>query len=404
MRQGKRIEKQDVLLIAVIVAALLASVPIQYLVRREVVVGMRSEHAHSHAHTEEEEHEHAEGEGGEQNHGEEGHAASDIPLGSNLIDNYSFEVGTRSSLYGWQKKGEEAGALVYRDDARSYKGFASAAVSSQESVFVDAGWVMQLGVLPLEHDLIFNGYVMTEGLRGEAYLGMIIRGSGDGEGDMATLAIAYSDDLEGDSGWTPVELRCHVPPEAVEIWLECGMYGTGRAWFDEVSLVMEERESFPSPGMNLLRNPSFEDGVRHWHCYWSGLSGPPLYEAVPMSPGRGNALRVSNAPGSNPTARTSFYQSVCGLHGKKGSLRLRGVLRGESLAGKAWVDVFALRAPSSPGYIATEKGRGDTGWEAFELTIPLDGKTAGIFVRVNLEGTVYVDGLELVYTAAGDGA
>jgi len=409
MSPVKRIGKREILFIAVIFAALAVSVPIQYLVRREVVVGMSPQHAHSHAHGEEEKN-HAHGEEGEEDghthEGEVGHPASDIPLGSNLIANFSFEVGTRSSIFGWQKKGEEGGALVYRDEERSYKGFASAAVSSQESVFVDAGWVMRLDVLPLDHDIVFNGYVRTEGLRGEAYLGIVARGSAQEEGEAAALIIAYTDNVEGDSEWTPVELRCHVPPEAREIWLECGMYGAGRAWFDEVSLVMEERENFPSPGVNLLRNPSFEEGVRHWHCYQSGLSGPPLYVTVPAGPGGGNALRISIAPGSDPGALTAFYQSVCGLRGEKGTLRFRGMLRGESITGKAWVDVFALTASGPRGSIAAERATGSGGWEPFELTLPIDGETAGLFVRVNLEGegTAYFDGLELVFTAAGDGA
>jgi hypothetical protein len=285
-------------------------------------------------------------------------------------------VGTASEAYGWQKKGEEGGALVYRDENRSYRGFASAAVSSRESPFVDAGWVMLLGVLPLDHDIVFRGYVKAEELKGEAYLGIIVRGAAQEEGEMETLVTAHSDDLEGDRDWTQVELRCHVPPEARGVWLECGMYGTGRAWFDELSLVMEERETFPSPGANLLRNPSFEEGVRHWHCHVSGFAGPPLYAVVPASPGRGNALRISNVPGSGPGAVTAFSQSACGLHGEKGTLRLKGMLRGESVTGRAWVEVFAMRATGPQGYVAAELGRGSGGWSPFELAIPLDGETA----------------------------
>lgn len=399
MKQERRIGRSEVLTIAVIFAVLAVSVPVQYLVRRKVVVGMSSQHAHSHAHVVEE-HEHAAEHEEDHVHQEEGHPASNIPLGSNLIDNYSFEVGTRSSIFGWLKKGEEGGALVYRDENRSYRGFASAAVSSQESPFVDAGWAMPLGALPLDHDLVFKGYIRTERLSGEAYLGMIVRGSAQEGGELNTLVIAHSDDLEGDNGWTPVELRCHVPPEAKEVWLECGMYGTGRAWFDELSLVMEERETRPQPGVNLLRNPSFEEGTRHWHCHISGFSGPPLYAVVPAAPGGSNALRIVNAPESGPGEITAFSQSVCGLRGEKGSLRLKGALRGESVDARAWVEAFALRASGPQGYMAAELGKGSTGWGSFELTLPLDGDTAGLFIRVNLEGggTLYVADLELVFT------
>lgn len=42
--------------LAVLAVSLAASVPLQYLVRKEVVVGLPSDAAHSHAHAAEEEH------------------------------------------------------------------------------------------------------------------------------------------------------------------------------------------------------------------------------------------------------------------------------------------------------------------------------------------------------------
>ncbi len=392
-------------MVVVVLAALAASVPIQYMVRREVVTGLASEHAHSHAHEHEEDHEHEEGHvhAEEEEHGEEGHPASDIPLHTNLISNYSFEVGTRETIWGWAKKGEERGALVFRDRQRSYKGFASAAVSSQESDFVDAGWYTMLGQTPVGHDAVFRGQVRTEGLEGQAYLGIIVRGAGEEEAKLRTLVVAYSDRGEGTTGWTPVELRCYVPLEAREVWLECGMYGRGRAWFDDVSLEVEEREEYPPAGVNLLGNPSFEEGARYWHLFFSGTDRPPVYGSEPGWSGKERSLRVENQPGADPSAHTGFYQTVPGLSGRKGSLLLRGRLRAQAVSGRVWVDAVAFGVSGSLGFMASRELVGSTGWEEFEARIPLDGGADSLMVRLNVEGAgaLVADDLGAVFIPSG---
>lgn len=392
-----------------VLAALAISVPIQYLVRREVVTGLASEHAHSHAHEHGEAHEQGEEEGhahaGEESHGEEGHPASEIPLHANLIANYGFEVGTRESIWGWGKKGEESGALAYRDQSRSYRGFASAAVSSQESDFVDAGWYTRLPQAPVGHDVVFRGQVRTEGLVGQAYLGVIVRG-GEEDQEPRTLLVAYSDGGEGTTGWTPLEMRAYVPLQAREVWLECGMYGKGRAWFDEVSLEVEEREEYPPEGTNLLRNPSFEEGTRFWHLFLSGTQKPPVYGLESGWSGPGNSLRVENPPDLGATAHTGFFQTVPGLSGHTGSLLLRGRLRARSVSGRVWVDAVGFGVSGSMGYMASRELTGSSGWEGFEARVPLDGETDSLMVRVNVEGsgTLLVDDLEAIFVPAGDRA
>ncbi len=384
-------------LVVVALLALAVSVPVQYLVRREVVTGLASEHAHSHAHEREEGYAHEEGEAhAGEGHGEEGHPASEIPLHRNLIANYGFEVGSRETIWGWGKKGEESGAYLWRDENRSFKGFASAAVSSQESDFVDAGWYMKLGQTPVGHDVVFSGQVRAEGLQGQAYLGIIVRGKAEAEEGPRTLVIAYADRVGGTTGWTPVELRCYVPLQADEVWLECGMYGRGKAWFDEVSLVVEEREEYPPPGIDLLKNPSFEEGTAFWHVFRTGTERPPLYASGPGWSGAGHSLRLENPPGTQPPAHTGFYQTIPGFSAKRGYLLLRGRVRARSLSGRGWVDAVAFRVSGSLGFMASRELSGDTGWEEFAVRIPLDGSADSLMVRLNLEGsgTLLVDDLE----------
>lgn len=406
MMRGFRVFWNRWWVVVVVVSALAVSVPVQYLVRREVVVGIASEHTHSHAHGPEEGHAHVEGEGhaGEEEHGEEGHPASEIPLHTNLISNYSFEVGTRETIWGWAKKGEERGALAFRDRERSFRGFASAAVSSQESDFVDAGWYMPLGMTPVGHDVVFRGQVSTEGLEGQAYLGIIIRGAGEEEAEPRTLVVAYSDRGEGTMGWTPLELRVYVPLQAREVWLECGMYGKGKAWFDEVSLEVEEREAYPPEGVNLLDNPSFEAGATGWHIFFSGTDTPPAYGPEAGWSGEGLSLRVDNGPGLGPSAHTGFFQTITGLSGHKGALFLRGRIGSRSMSGRAWVDAVAFGVSGSTGFMVSRELRGSSVWEGFEGWIPLEGETDSLMVRLNVEGSgaLLADDLEAVFFPAGE--
>ncbi|MBN2028031.1 MAG: hypothetical protein JW854_14880 [Actinobacteria bacterium] len=231
---------------AIMVLVLAVTIPLQYLVRREVVVGIPSESVHSHAsHEEEDEHDHVHS--GEEEHEhehteEEGHLASDIPLGKNLFPNHGLEVGTREQIWGWTSFGPGQGEAVYRDDDVAYRGLASAAVSTNGITIEEAGWYMRLDELPLDHVVVFEGCVKAEALAGIAYLEVTLETREEGSGSAQVLDRAYSDTVAGDSDWTLRTVSIYVPPEATGVWVKVGLSGQGRAWFDDLTLMVEEPE------------------------------------------------------------------------------------------------------------------------------------------------------------------
>ncbi len=243
-----RIGKGAFLCLVVILLAF--SVPLQYLTRREVVVGIPSGEAHSHAHGEgEEEHAHA-GESEEEHAGEseehahehpeeEGHLAVEVPLGTNLISNYGFEVGTRERVPGWLRIFSPQGAVSYRDEDEAHEGFASAAVYAGEAFAEGAGWITRIAELPLDHDVVVEGYVKTELARGGAYLAVFYEYEEEGE---RRAEAAFSPGVAVSSDWTPQSLRLYIPPGAQAVYVQAVVYGQGRAWFDDISLVVEEKE------------------------------------------------------------------------------------------------------------------------------------------------------------------
>ena len=232
-----RDRKTAVTICVVIFFALVLTVPLQYLTRKEVVVGLGSESAHSEAHSEGEDSHTDEG-----SNGQEGQPAIEVTPGVNLIPNYGFEVGTREQAWGWFKVEVAQGETVYRDDDVARSGLASAAVNTNGATIDGAGWLMRLDELPLDRVVIAEGYIKTEGFTGGAYLIITLETWKQGQDKPVVLDRAYTDAVAGDSDWTFTSTRIYVPPEATGVWLEAGVSGQGRAWFDDLSLAVEEAE------------------------------------------------------------------------------------------------------------------------------------------------------------------
>jgi hypothetical protein len=138
--------------------------------------------------------------------------------------------------------GSEQGEIVYRDGDVAHRGLASAAVSTNGATIDGAGWVMRLDELPLGHVACLEGYVRTEGLAGAAYLKITLETREEGDDRSRVLASAVSDVVSGDNEWIFCNTSIYVPPETTGVWLEIGLTGRGMAWFDDLSLVVEEPE------------------------------------------------------------------------------------------------------------------------------------------------------------------
>lgn len=138
--------------------------------------------------------------------------------------------------------GVNQGETKYRDTTVARSGLASAAVTTNGKEIGGAGWLMRLDELPLEHVVYVEGYVKVEGLAGAAYFKITLETREEGNDKPQVLDWAYSNSPAGDSDWTLCTARIFVPPEATGVWLEAGMQGKGRAWFDDLSLVVEEAD------------------------------------------------------------------------------------------------------------------------------------------------------------------
>jgi hypothetical protein len=393
-------DTKALLVLAVVITALLAvSIPLQYLVRREVVVGLPSEGAHSHAHAEgeqEHEHEHEAAEGEEETEAEPGDG-----LSANLISNFSFEVGTYEQIWGWWRKGTDQGAAAYRDSEVARSGFSSAAVSTNGAFVSDAGWYTKLDSVPVGKDVFFEAYVKTQGLRGQAYLRILAQGLKEGQEKEQLIISSSTDDVHGDSDWTYSSLRCFIPPEATGVWLEVGVFGAGKAWFDDLSLRTGSRQGGPSSGVNLIVNPTLEDGARHWHLATNADGFYVDFGNPSLGPdgGRDFFFRVPPAaPAGN--AYCWFFQSIDGFYGQQGILTFSGWMRAEGLDGSGLAGLRMLGPGGEKGYRSVSTVSGNDPWTEFKVEVPLDGETVSVWVILDLEGSgsFYLSGLNLAFT------
>ncbi len=373
-------KKSKELLLLVVIVLLAISVPLQYLVHKEAVVGLPSTEAH---------------EGGEE--AGDGQAA-EVRTGPILVTNFGFEVGTREQIEGWSQVGTDQEAVIYRDDNISRRGFASAAINTNGAAVTDCGWFTKMDELPLSKDLVFSGYVKTQALKGEAYLRLICQGGSEGQEQPQLLASVSTDDLHGDNDWALSSLECFIPPEATGIWLEVGIFGSGRAWFDDLALEVKERQDTLVAGSNLFKNPDLADGARFWHIFSSTPDPSFNYgDAAPDPLGHPSFLFQRLAAALDEYS--GLYQSLSGFYGHSGTLTLSGRMRCEGLSGDASLGFRIFKISGESSLRTADTITGNSGWTEFKATIVLDGTTDDIWLSVNMNGSgsLYISSLSATY-------
>jgi hypothetical protein len=381
MKDKKSVE----VLLLVVILLFAVSVPLQYLVRKEVVVGVPADVAAQEA----------------EEHAEEAQFSDNQPGPTEItVTNFGFEVGTREQIWGWSQVGTDQGAVIFRDEQVAHRGFASAAVDSNGAFVNDSGWFTKLAELPRDRQLEFRGYIKTRDLRGEAYLRIICEGAVEGSEQPQLLASVSTDDLHGTNDWTLSSLRCFIPPEATGVWLEAGLFGRGQAWFDDLTLQSKEREDDLPLGQNLLRNAALSDGASSWHMLTS--TSNPVLDYGQASAGQSAASFFINRKGATNEDFTSTYQSVWGLYGHKGTLAISGRLRSEGLAGTAFLAARLFKADGETGFRSANSVSGNSDWSDLNVKVDVSGSVDDVWVLIEMSGsgTVYVEGLSAVFEEA----
>jgi hypothetical protein len=218
------------------------------------------------------------------------------------FEGYWDEAGWRDG--DWHQGGTEGMAF---DRQTKFHGKSSLRV---EGAADQTRFALQLGGFPVDRAQVylFRAAVKTQEIVGEAALAVQVHSATE-PGPFLDLGPGAK--LSGTHDWTWLEVRVtNFPANAARMYPYVWVKGTGRAWFDEVSLA-EEGVAVPLGGQrpitdadyaglrfddarlpeNLLLNGGFEQGVEHWYIE----SGKPVVEEVAAAVG---ALRASPAVGA----------------------------------------------------------------------------------------------------------
>jgi alpha-L-arabinofuranosidase len=276
----------------------------------------------------------------------------------NRLPNPSFEEADGNRPAGWRQQ-RWSGQSTFRHDTMGRTGDRSVSIASEQGG--DASWTVTVGVDPFARYRL-SGWIRTENVQAAGGQGALLNVHG--------LEGAATRALTGDNDWTLVEVEFDVEDQdALQVNALFGGWGnaTGRAWFDDMELVMVSRGEVANPRIVVhageVGEPMSEliygQFIEHLgRCIYGGIWAEMLEDRKFYFPVRAEynpyrALRDSRFPvvGASPwqimgdaaSVRMETEEPFVGRHtpwiGPDSGLRQRdlGVERGKTYVGYAWL-------------------------------------------------------------------
>jgi hypothetical protein len=370
MYEMKKNRRKWMIFAAVVALLVLAGGLTQHYLKDNLVVAIQE--SHDRAHVEE---------------STDGEDASETVASENLVANYSFEVGSDLEFYDWETDGEDPGTGIWRDQEVSAFGFSSAAMLARDtSRGTDLILAQKLQDVPAGQEVTVKGWVKTEELHGNAFLR--VDGFISEEPASRYLVWLSLDEVTGTADWQEVQGTLYLPPEVTGASVSVGIFGEGKAWFDEISLTAVERVPAPLPrDENLLRNPDFAQSTLYWH-YFSVPGTPKVDWGVRDSGGAtGPNLFLTQPSPVDQSQYSGFYQVVNGLDHTTDLATLRGRVRAEDLEGEAWL-ALTFYGLNGRGLAESDLAlSGSRDWEYLEVQVQVPDDAKSVWVRLIFNGT-----------------
>ena len=203
---------------------------------------------------------------------------------------------------------------------------------------------------------------------------------------------------DANSDWVKREARVFVPAGTNVLFARVGLIGTGQLIVDDGSLTLEAATppAPAPPGVNLLRDPSFEDGGLAWEWVVPPFEGARADVDPSVARTGSNSMRFSEMHDGLVQSRMGACQmfSARALAGKR--VRASAFFRGDSLKSVSFVKLYAQ---SQKGLLAQSPGgallSGTFDWteNSAELDIPKDAQEIWVWFLFNAPaaGTLWVD-------------
>lgn len=205
----------------------------------------------------------------------------------NLLLNPGFEDGEN----GWHPvlpQKDKSGEKPSIDDTVSHSGEKSAKLESDgEGV---CAWNQLIVDMPIPSKVIINGFVKTEGAKGNVIIDLKI--NKEGERSMPPFPTCKPN-LRGDNDWTRVSGEFEIPKDTDSAIIGCTMLGEGTAWFDDLEVIaISDEDATVNEGIieTWVTNPtSGIDLCTHIHMPDAEMpkGGYPAIVLVPGGSGHG---------------------------------------------------------------------------------------------------------------------
>jgi hypothetical protein len=217
---------------------------------------------------------------------------------------------------------------------------------------------------------------------------------------------------EEETPWVKREARVYVPPLTNVIFVRCGLIGTGQLMLDDASLTFEAPLPAPplQPGVNLLKDPSFEQGGLDWE-----FSVPPYrntigrVDSTVARTGHNSAFFKSGEMGfvtvGSGVCQTISNRNLGGMH-----FKMSGWFKTDSLVSTAYTLMY-FSTPHGVVSIPTKDRFSLTNnWvqATLEADAPKDTYSMWVWYEYNAPaaGELHIDdcSLEVTGPAKGNGA
>lgn len=270
---------------------------------------------------------------------------------------------------------------------------------------------------------VFSVWTRSNGQQGRAYL--LAQAYTDTVSKMATIwGVARSEALSrlgysplGDpfrdlgwqrtqfedtqTDWVRREARIYVAPGTNVIFVRCGLLGTGQVLFDDASLVLE-----PTPpaapvaaGVNVLADPSFENGALAWEWAIPPFEGARVERDTTVAHSGRTSMRCERLNDGVVSARAGMCQAIRAhaLRGKR--VRIGGWFRGDSLTAGAFVLVStnSFREKQQSGTTQQLTDSFDWTYTSTEFDVPADAEILWAWMMLNapVQGRLWIDDASL---------
>lgn len=353
--------------------------------------------------------------------------AASARAGRNLLQNGDFERGLTSHPWmpsAWDTSMADLPTVFFgRDSFLVHGGRWAVNVANMSTAFPMAhNWSQTLLVGPETwgKTAVFRMWTRNNGIEGRAYI--MVQAYSDTATRMAQiwgvdhdeallrLGIHKIDDPLLDLGWKRVsfnepltdwverEARTVIPPGTNVIFVRGGLMGTGQMLFDDASLTLEPTPARPraQKGVNLFREPGFEEGALEWDIAIPPYEGAKVAVDTTVAHTGRASLLVSDFFDGLVEARMGAGQPFDGRTLRGQRVRLSAFYKGDSLEGTCFVKIYShglqSRVKQSPG---AELLSGTWDWKelSIEFDVPEDSELvwANLLVLAPAKGRVWLD-------------